>query len=192
MIKVIDNFLTKSYHKELLDLMNSPDFSWYYEANITTYKLGDNPKNLKNKLNNFGFSHIFWDHNGMRDSNVAFLWKAGLYQIMDAINSNVILRSRGDMTMYTPKEKIHDPHVDFYFKNYSTIFYVNNSDGDTIYYNQRLLDKDNPIPHNLEIVDRVSPKANRVVIFEGDVIHTGCSPNKHTNRIIINSNFGVQ
>ena len=51
MIKVIDNFLTKSYHKELLDLMNSPDFSWYYEANITTHKLRDN-------LNNFGFSHI--------------------------------------------------------------------------------------------------------------------------------------
>ena len=34
-------------------------------------------------------------------------------------------------------------------------FYVNNSDGDTIFYNQRHLDKDNPIPHNLENVDRV-------------------------------------
>ena len=46
------------------------------------------------------------------------------------------------------------------------------------------------MPDKLEVRDRVSPKANRLVFFEGDVIHTGMSPNRHKNRIIINSNFG--
>ena len=189
MIKVIDNFLTKSYHKELLGIMSSADFAWYYNPNIS-YKSGDNPEGIKANLNEFGFSHTFWDHNGMRNSGTSLLWKAGLYQIMDAVNSDVILRSRGDMTMYTPEEKIHDAHVDYFFKNYSTVFYVNDSDCDTIFYNQRHPGENNPMPDNLKIVDRVSPKANRIVIFEGDIIHTGCSPNKHKNRIIINSNFG--
>jgi NADPH-dependent 2,4-dienoyl-CoA reductase/sulfur reductase-like enzyme len=108
---------------------------------------------------------------------------------MDAVNLNFILRSRGDMTMYSYKEFVHDPHVDYYFKNISAVYYVNNSDGDTIFYNQRQFNKNEPMPKKLEITNKVSPKANRLVFFDGNIIHTGMSPNKHKNRIIINSNF---
>lgn len=191
MIKVIDNFLTKSYHKELLDLMSSANFSWYYNENIS-YRSGENPENVTPRFDEYGFSHIFWDDNGMRDSNTSLLWKAGLYQILDVTNSDYILRSRGDMTMFSPNEFIHDAHVDYFFKNISTVFYVNDSDGDTIFYNQRHTSKEQTFPEKLDIIDRVSPKANRLVIFEGDIIHTGSSPNKHKNRIIINSNFSKE
>ena len=181
MIKVLDNFLTKSYHKELLDLMSSDNFSWYYKKNISHEKTS--------RLGDYGFSHFFWDENGMRDTSTSMLWKPGLYQIMDVVNTDFILRSRGDMTMYSHKEFIHDPHVDFTFKNISAVYYINDSDGDTIFYNQRQ-SGGQPMPNKLEVRDRVSPKSNRLVFFEGNVIHTGMSPNKHKNRIIINSNFG--
>jgi len=191
MIKVIDNFLTKSYHKELLDLMSSANFSWYYNENIS-YRSGENPEDVTPRFDEYGFSHIFWDNNGMRDSNTSLLWKAGLYQILDVTNSDYILRSRGDMTMFSPTEFIHDAHVDYFFKNISTVFYINDSDGDTIFYNQRHTNKEQTFPKKLDIIDRVSPKANRLVIFEGDIVHTGSSPNKHKNRIIINSNFSKE
>jgi|TARA_A100001015_G_scaffold60601_1_gene66811 hypothetical protein len=184
MIKVIDNFLTKSYHKELLGIMTSAHFSWYFNQNISKKQ-----KNVISRLNEYGFTHIFWDENGMRDTKTSILWKPGLYQIMDAVNLNFILRSRGDMTMYSHKEFVHDPHVDYYFKNISAVYYVNNSDGDTIFYNQRQFNKNEPMPKKLEITNKVSPKANRLVFFDGNIIHTGMSPNKHKNRIIINSNF---
>jgi hypothetical protein len=184
MIKVIDNFLTKSYHKELLGIMTSDHFSWYFNQNISK-----NQKNVISRLDEYGFTHIFWDENGMRDTKTSILWKPGLYQIMDAVNLNFILRSRGDMTMYSHKEFVHDPHVDYYFKNISAVYYVNNSDGDTIFYNQRQFNKNEPMPKKLEITNKVSPKANRLVFFDGNIIHTGMSPNKHKNRIIINSNF---
>ena len=189
MIKVLDNFLTKSYHKELLGIMSSANFGWYYNENIS-YKSGENPEDVTPRLDEYGFSHIFWDENGMRDTPISMLWKPGLYQIMDVVNTDFILRSRGDMTMYTHREFVHDPHVDYPFKNISTVYYINDSDGDTIFYNQRHPGKGQPMPDKLEVRDRVSPKANRLVFFEGDVIHTGMSPNKHKNRIIINSNFG--
>ena len=188
MIKVLDNFLTKSYHEELLGMMSSSYFNWYYNENIS-HHTGKNSKNLTARLDEHGFSHIFWDENGMRDTSTSMLWKPGLYQIMDVVNTDFILRSRGDMTMYTHREFVHDPHVDYPFKNISTVYYINDSDGDTIFYNQRH-SEDQPMPDKLEVRDRVSPKANRLVFFEGDVIHTGMSPNKHKNRIIINSNFG--
>ena len=183
MIKVLDNFLTKSYHKELLNLMFSANFDWYYNENIS-YK-----SNSISHLNEYGFSHIFWDDKGMRNTSTSMFWKPGLYQIMDAVDTDFILRSRGDMTMYSYKEFTHEPHVDYFLKNISVVYYVNDSDGDTIFYNQRHSEKDKPIPNDLKIKDKVSPKANRLVFFEGDIIHTGMSPNKHKNRIIINSNF---
>ena len=39
--------------------------------------------------------------------------------------------------------------------------------------------------------EKVSPKANRVVIFDGSTLHNGHSPCEHNNRIIINSNYDV-
>ena len=38
---------------------------------------------------------------------------------------------------------------------------------------------------------KVKPIANRVVIFDGTIVHNGHSPCEHNNRIIINSNYDV-
>jgi len=186
MIKIFDNFLSKSYHQELMSLMNGSDFDWYFNSNIS-YTNQD-----RNKLQEFGFTHTFWDSNGIRNTNVALFWKPGLLQIMDAINSSIIIRSRADMTTNVPKSFFHDPHVDYCFPHLSVVYYVNDSDGDTILYDKKHNDEKASIPTNLKIKKRVSPKANRFVAFEGNIVHTGCSPVKHKNRIIINSNFGVK
>ena len=112
---------------------------------------------------------------------------------MDVVNNDFIIRSRGDMTMYTHQLFEHDPHIDFSFPNISTVYYVNDSDGDTIFYNEKAKQYDDIKAFSkLNEVERVSPKANRLVVFEGDTIHTGSSPNKHKNRIIINSNFAME
>ena len=83
------------------------------------------------------------------------------------------------MVTWSPEEFIHPAHVDYSFPNTATIYYVNDTDGDTIIYGQ----------DRLEIKERVSPKANRLVIFDGDISHTGCSPTQHKTRILLNSNF---
>ena len=48
-IKIFDNFLTKSYHEEILEMMSGFNFPWYYNDNIS-FKKGN--KNL----NEYGFS----------------------------------------------------------------------------------------------------------------------------------------
>ena len=45
------------------------------------------------------------------------------------------------------------------------------------------------IPENVKETNRVTPKANSLVMFDGSTLHTSTSPTKHKNRIIINSNF---
>ena len=201
-MKVIDNFLPRSYHRELLELMSGPDFPWHFNSNIA-YKDQDG-----GSVYEHGFTHIFWDEfNGFRDGNqYGNFWRPGLLSIMDIISEehnlmavkqfdyqNPVLRSRADMTTAAPiirsKANLltatsdnftHAAHKDFEFDNIATIYYVNDSDGDTIIYGP-----------NEEIVDRISPKANRLIIFQGNQPHTGCSPNKTKSRILINSNFAT-
>lgn len=188
---VLDNFLTKSYHKELLELMDSANFPWFYNEHIS-YESGKSPTGSDNRLYETGFSHMFWDNRsgGQKDSSYAWLWKPGLYKIMDAANQDKIVRSRGDMTMYVHEPFEHDPHIDFPFRNISAVYYVNDSDGDTIFYDETV-EAYSDISHlkKLTEVKRVAPIANRLVMFPGNQVHTGSSPNKHKNRIIINSNF---
>ena len=206
-MKVIDNFLPRSYHRELLELMSGPDFPWHFNSNIV-YQDQDS-----GSVYEHGFTHVFWDEfNGFRDANqYGNFWRPGLLSIMDVVSeeyhnspilrsravmttSAPILRSRADMTTAAPilrsRAKLltaspdnftHTPHKDFEFDNIGTIDYVNDSDGDTIIYGP-----------NGEIVDRASPKANRLIIFKGNQPHTGCSPNKTKCRILINSNFETE
>ena len=180
MIEVFDNFLPKTYHKELLEILNGPDFPWFYNSNISD-------EEEEGSVYEYGFSHTFWDTGGMRNSEMAQFWKPGLLLIMDAISESqehTILRSRADMTMASPGPFVHGAHTDFDFDNIATLLYMNDSDGDTILYSA------DGITGWTE--ERTSPKANRLIMFNGNDLHTGCSPSKTKNRIAINSNFETE
>ena len=176
MTKVIDNYLTQSYHKEIQDLLTGSNFPWFYNKDITNVDEDPNTKSF----NEYGFTHNFHKDSYFRDTQYATFIKPLLLNLEDTVNCDYILRSRADMVMWSFEDYIHPPHVDFDYSNVATILYINDTDGDTILY-----DQNNPS----EIKERVNPKANRLVIFDGDVLHTGCSPTKHKNRILINSNF---
>ena len=186
MFKVIDNYLTKSYHKEIQERLTGNSFPWYYNSNSSF--VVDNPTDTP-IFNEYGFSHPFWENdakNGVMlldsdyfSKNFATFIKPFLLQVMDTIGCDMILRCRADMVTWSPEEFIHPAHIDFPFPNVATVYYVNDTDGDTIIYGQ----------DRLEIKERVSPKANRLVIFDGDILHTGSSPTKHKTRILLNSNF---
>lgn len=185
MYKIYDNFLTKTYHKEIKSLLSSYEFPWFYASNIS------NDADTRKLKNEFGFFHIFIKDNGEINSNYTAFIKPMLYQIMDSTNTNKILRARGDMTTNKGVEMIHETHIDFYNenlkKNKSIVFYVNESDGDTILYNERYTDDFRDKKQT--ILKRIKPKENRLLVFEGDLLHTGCSPVNHANRILINGNF---
>jgi hypothetical protein len=102
-----------------------------------------------------------------------------LFQILDVTDCDYILRAVGRMTTWSKDEFLHSPHIDFTFPYTGALFYVNETDGDTIFYKDK----------GLKEYDRVSPKPNRLVIFDGDQLHAGHAPTKHKNRILINSNY---
>ena len=165
-------------------MLSGYNFNWNYLDNITEeFQLKP-----QQHFNGYGFSHVFWNENERRDhSQFGCFVEPLLYQIMDVANCDFILRARADMVTWSKEDFIHPAHTDFLFPNTAAVFYVNESDGDTIFYNVKPTDVANY--KDLKEYDRVSPKANRLVLFDGHLLHTGCSPTKHKNRILINSNY---
>ena len=177
-IKIIDNFLDKEYFDAFKSEIEGQLCPWHYKDNIT---------NEDNTLGRYGFYHPILNQDGPKTSNWD-LFSRFFYFLKKATGSNDMLRSRMDMTVNMGKSIVLDPHVDFFFPHISSILYINKSDGNTIIYNQRYNEKDG-YNQELTVKDEIEPRPNRLLIFDGLFIHTGCTPSKHNRRILINSNF---
>ena len=68
----------------------------------------------------------------------------------------------------------------------AAVYYVNDSDGDTIIYNEIKTYQNNKLSTRV----RVSPKKGRMVLFNGMHLHTSEYPYTNDMRAIINFNFG--
>lgn len=186
-LMVIDNFLENSYHGHLLAELDSFSFPWYYQRNIS---YADNHHVNKENLGNFGFGFWIkkdeWTDTGMTKFLMPFC-----YKVADFLNATSIIRVRVDMTVFNPLNHIHQPHIDLNVPHYASVYYVNDSDGDTVLYNERYNGNELEEMKSLTVMEKIEPKANRLLLFDGMYYHTGHSPSKHKNRIIINSNYGM-
>jgi len=108
-----------------------------------------------------------------------------------------ILPIRCKLNFQTPvlsfKETCHnEPHTDlsnYHSDHYSMVYYLNDSDGDTIIFNETL--KDTPIK-NFTIDKKITPKKGTAVIFPGYHFHCGTTPRTSQARIVANFNFRIR
>ena len=87
------------------------------------------------------------------------------------------VRSHIQVPTLTPS-LVHPPHIDGSYPHWVVLYYVNNSDGDTILYKN---DKKTELK-------RITPKKGRIVFFDGSIWHSGSTP-QTTHRSVINFNF---
>jgi hypothetical protein len=94
--------------------------------------------------------------------------------------NNLILRNivvaRIFITMpYDTTLEHYAPHVDYPGEHTVCIYYVNDADGDTVFFDKA----------GKNIIQRVTPKKGRVVLFDGKILHGGGIP-KNGPRCIVN------
>ena len=182
-VVVIDNFLPTEVFSEIQSHIVSSSQPWCYQRNITSVK----KKGVG--LGHHGFN--FWVVNPNKPNNLtehesSQLLSPLLGKMKGLTGCKNILRSRLDMTLYAGRSKKGEPHVDSEKSHIVTIFYLIDSDGDTVVYNQVY----NPQKdQRLTVKKRIQPKENRVVMFDGKYIHTGHTPSRHNRRILINTDF---
>ena len=140
------------------------NFSWSYVKGLTD---GIN--------NEIGFSKNLIDSK----NNFNFLLLSPLYNLSQSKQFFISNISSFRTFLQTPSliQGSQKPHLDSPLEHCVCLYYVTDSDGDTIFY-----DKEG------KEFKRVSPKKGRIVFFNGNISHSGSFPLKST-RIVINYNF---
>lgn len=89
----------------------------------------------------------------------------------------------------------HNPHVDFYEPHVVGLYYVNDSDGDTVVFNQTA--DQVTVQQSVALANsggftelaRIAPRKGRMAFFDGRHYHASMHPVKSSHRIVVTFNF---
>lgn len=88
--------------------------------------------------------------------------------------------------------RINLPHTDTNIPHLVFLYYLNDCDGDTIMFNKQRLDKvghsDPCYMDDLAITHTITPKKNRMLVFDGSWFHTSSVPTQDY-RMVVNINI---
>ena len=188
-IIVIDDFISLEYQEKIKqDLLGLDNiFPWHYSEDVTA--AGDFDSQHRPAM-----SHQYVEIDDDNDTSeiisvyhhlfTPLLSKACQYL---KIPETEVIQGRSFLQwplVNIDTSVVDTPHIDLDegFEHIVVLYYVIDSDGDTIIYNERT-----ESPSYTE-KQRVSPKQGRVVIFEGGQYHTAAQPTKGT-RCIVNYNL---
>lgn len=189
-IVVIDDFLPKSYADMIEKELTSPNINWHFMRDIAHDDAAIKELGLSNI--NPAFAHRFFDTStGPVSSGFGTTLPIMYFASEKAgIPVNELLNSRSFMTIPLNHTDKDHPHVDQYFDHRVCLYYVNDSDGDTVIFNEQFpsVPIDEAIEENLTIKQTVTPKKGRAVLFDGSYYHRSTRPSKNA-RLIINFNY---
>lgn len=181
---IIDDAVSPSLFGKIKDFLCTNKCAWYYHSGIAR------PLE-KEVLFEYGFAHMVMDDGEYR-SSIAPLLHSAILCVLDASSEPVenIRRIRVGLLTATESPMAHPPHVDFFTPHKTGILYMNDSDGDTILYNEHF--SENQETTNFNIKNTVTPKENRVLLFDGLQYHGSSSPTKNNCRIVVNFNYNFK
>ena len=127
------------------------------------------------------FTHLFVSDGAVNSEaykNVAPI----LNKVVDLVDGDYfVAKCKVNMNLvdFRFEGKYHTPHIDNGFEDQVTaIYYVNDSDGDTFFFDD-----------SGKVIKRVTPKKGTLVMWKGKVFHAKASPIKTTSRVVININL---
>ena len=190
--KIVDNFFNHdNYLKIKKSLLNEQEF--YYVASISGGE--SDPKKF------YGLGCNF-----VTESNKGKYQDRRNQQIVQQVNMRImqnygqefgfrnVIRSRLDLTTYRGEHVKFKPHTDIDGKHWTSIFYLTTCNSPTILYEEEQPDVKDYYTNNIkdeELTEHVRVDAvdNRLLIFEGNHLHTGLCAYDVPVRLLLNSNF---
>lgn len=189
MIKILDNLTSKSNvnHLEQI-LLNHP---WYYLKDTAYNRTIDDHTPYE-----MSWVHFLYNEEESL-SDLKPLAEAILIKALDQANLPIskLIRIRAGMSTRTPYPVRHTPHVDWDDNHMSAVYYVNDADGDTVFFKET---RDETLSinsyewgkHNaFNVAQTISPKSDRIVIFNGLTYHASSTPCDTDYRLVINYNW---
>ena len=192
-IYVIDDFIDTEYQEDIRNILmgdyqyRKKDFPWYYTEDVT----GANDPDSQHR-SALGHDYVVLEDEdnptGERISVFHYLFLPMLKNVcreMKIKNINVLQgRSFLQFPLNLKDRTVDTPHIDIHDrKHLVALYYVCDSDGDTIIYNER------EKLGTYTIKQKVTPKQGRIVLFDGSLYHTAEQPLNNI-RCVVNYNLG--
>lgn len=191
--RVFSDLLPIGYANQIENDMLSTQVPWYYINDVTNKNYGCNS----------GFVHVAYDFGNEPSTWYPFL-KPITYQIESVTGHSIrqLLRIRVGLLTRTlePQYQYNTPHLDFLMPHYTACYYVNDSDGDTVLFNQVRSDMNTNEISDSTVIDYVSktnftieqkctPRKNSLCVFDGWRFHSSTKPRDSARRIVITINY---
>jgi hypothetical protein len=192
-IKIVDNLVSPVYAETIETTLSGVSVPWHYVSNVTSGAEAAKP----------GFVHCAFDSGAGTRTELFPLLQPLLEHVAHATGQCVteLLRIRiGLLTKSGSAPGQHNaPHVDYYAPHLTACYYVNDSDGDTVLFAQKLADIGEPLSDAtfqsyieraaLSVETSCSPKKNRMLVFDGSRLHASTHPSTSWRRLVVTFNF---
>jgi hypothetical protein len=186
---IIENAVPELLFERFQHQLMSFDTEWHYLQSSAYRTVNDTPS--------FTHTALF---DGVKTSDLLYLYESVLLCGLSRANiqPRSLIRLRCGMFMKDAVSNIHVPHIDYDYPHMSAVYYLNETDGDTIFYKEKFVNMGmNALDYfemqlNKQVTEdfRVTPKPNTMVIFDGLTYHSSSSPTKD-RRLVANFNFTV-
>ena len=193
--QIIDDFLPELYQDSIKTLLTGEEFGWAFN----NYSVSSAPLDQFIQMDEPYKEHIQLRHVFTMDRKIKsdfFKYITPLFASFEMltgkkikgyyrIKANLLMPQQGVTTQY--------PHIDGFFLDKkgvpeavgktTLLYYVNDSDGDTVLYNEYYTGER---VNHITKQQSISPKKGRAVIFDSNQIHAGCAPVTSDYRMVIN------
>ena len=168
-ILVFDDIIDLKYQERIKNILIGEEtfddyyFPWYFTQDVTKHMDVDSQKRSA-----FFHGYVVSDNDntiGTIDSIFHDIFIDLLKNVCCKIDKQDVNIIKGRSFLQLPinynGERIDTPHIDIVDDHFVILYYVCDSDGDTIIYNEKVKSD------NYTIQKRVTPKQGRVVVFDG-------------------------
>jgi hypothetical protein len=181
-MKIIEDFIPQVYQDEIDKTLLGDNFPWYmHKSTVSDAYAGNTNKNV---VDSPQFVHIFNVNNEATSQYWPLLQPLGYFLMGQVdVDTRHVLRVKANLNMQDAlfdTDKHFTPHIDCRdaSKFITAIYYVNDADGDTLFFDKKQ-----------KVVERITPKKGTLVYFDGHDLHAGQAPSKSPYRCVINFNF---
>jgi|TARA_B100000073_G_scaffold230933_1_gene192806 hypothetical protein len=173
---VFDDIIPEVYQNWLVDCIKNEDLMWHRKDAAISDMFEDDPRN-----GFCNFHYLFDKDEGGELSPLCNAFMPLALQFREKLQAECLFRMRVNCVPAWHSNQVQLPHVDSYhFEAWNVIYYIDDSNGDTIIYDERTRDHQ----EYLKIATRdmytvktaVSPKKGRAVAIKGDLFHASTLP----------------
>jgi hypothetical protein len=186
---IFKNILTIENQNSIENQFYDKKFPWYLTPNKHTVddNLVQKYKNNNNVIDYLQFVHTFYDY-WQGETNINSPRYNLVLEVLKEFMNNLkiqkfkLMRAKANLTtQHTKNNKniYNTPHIDLKEPHIVLIYYVNDSDGDTILFDKKL-----------KIIKRITPEKGKFLLFDGSILHSGQHPIKSNSRVLINFDLG--